>query len=51
MTTARELVERDIGRMVVRIDTLLARVEELEIENDRLTKQLADVTEVHANGG
>lgn len=42
--SVKDLVERDIGRMVIRIDTLLVRVAELEAENEQLRKQLAKET-------
>ena len=51
MTTSQERIERDIGRMVIRIDTLMAELEEAHVENGRLKEQLKElVTGVHANG-
>ena len=51
MTTANERIERDIGRMVIRIDTLMAELEEAHAENDRLKGQLKELTTgVHTNG-
>ena len=51
MTTAQERIERDIGRMVVRIDTLMTELEEAYAENARLKEQLKEpTTGVHTNG-
>ena len=51
MATSQERIERDIGRMVIRIDTLMAELEERLAENEQLKGQLKELTtEVHANG-
>lgn len=51
MTKAQEMVERDIGRMVIRIYTLTEQLSETLDENDKLRSQLAKLTtEVHTNG-
>ena len=51
MRRAEELLERDIGKMVIRIDSLIAQLEEALDENQKLKARLAQLTtEVHANG-
>ena len=40
---AQELLERDIGKMVVRIDSLIALAEELEKENEGLKKRITEL--------
>ena len=48
---AQDLLERDIGKMVIRIDTLIAQLDETLEENAMLKARLAQLTtEVHANG-
>lgn len=48
---ADELLARDIGRMVMRIDSLAAQLDEALEENEKLKEQLAKMaTEVHTNG-
>ena len=47
----QDLLERDIGKMVIRIDTLIAQLDEVLEENATLKARLAQLTtEVHANG-
>ena len=47
----QELLERDIGKMVIRIDTLIAQLDEVLEENATLKARLVQLTtEVHANG-
>lgn len=51
MRRAEELLERDIGKMVIRIDSLIAQLEEALDENQKLKERLAQLTtEVHTNG-
>ena len=48
---AQELLERDIGKMVVRIDALIAQLEEVLEENAKLKEQLSKLsTEATPNG-
>ncbi len=51
MKRAEELLERDIGKMVIRIDSLIAQLEEVLDENQKLKERLDRLTtEVHTNG-
>ena len=51
MNRAQELLERDIGKMVIRIDSLIAQLEEAQEENAALKERLTKMaTEVHTNG-
>ena len=51
MKRAEELLERDIGKMVIRIDSLIAQLEEVLDENQKLKDRLNQLTtEVHPNG-
>jgi archaellum component FlaC len=51
MMTTQELIERDIGKMVIRINTLIAQLNQTLEENEDLKERLARLTtEVHSNG-
>lgn len=48
---AQDLIARDIGKMVIRIDVLISQLDETLAENERLKARLKELTtEVHANG-
>lgn len=40
---AQALIERDIGKMVIRIDGLVAQLEELREENEKLKARIAEL--------